>query len=153
MKTLKKALTVLLFFIFLFCVLNANSQTINYTWDNQSGCDWTIMLYNNATPQVAYIASGTAAPAFSGVGTVPALGCLSIPFSSPSKFEFIDPNCGCVITVTLPTGGTTVTGIVSNCAAQGCSPQCHPTNPTTQISVTPISPNLICTEEYAIVIQ
>ncbi len=151
MKTLKKIFAQVLLFIITSFAFQVKAQTIKYTWDNQSGCDWEITVYNDATPPVAYTAAGLA-PATSGIGTVPSSGCLSILGTFPGKIKFVDPNCGCEITVLLPTSGTTVTSIGTICAAQGCTP-CHPTNPTTQISVSPISPNLTCAEEYAIVIQ
>ena len=151
MKTIKKIFALVLLFIITSSAFEVQAQTLKYTWDNQSGCDWEITLYDNATPPVAYTVAGLA-PAFTGVGTIPTSGCLGAPLRVPTTFKFVDPNCGCLIQVTLPTAGTTVTGVDTICAAQGCTP-CHPSTPTTQISVTPVNPSLTCTVEYAIVIQ
>ena len=95
--------------------------------------------------------AGTSAPAYTGVGTVPSSGCQSIFNSAPLSIKLVDPGCGCELLFSLPLGGTN-SSVTSDCAAQGCS-QCHPSNPTTQISVLPISPSLTCDEKYTIVIQ
>jgi len=152
MKTIKNIFKLALFFTIISSAFVVKAQTFRNTWDNQSGCDWQIYVYDNLG--VLYVVAGTSAPAFTGVGTVPSPGCLGSPSPRvPTTIKLVEASCACEIIFPLPTGGINTT-IISDCIPQGClSSGCDPTNPTTQISVTSVSPSLTCTQEYAIVIQ
>jgi hypothetical protein len=153
MKTIQNLYKIVLILtISVFFAIEAKSQTFNYTWDNQSGCDWQIYVYDNVG--LVYVIAGTSAPAFSGVGTVPASGCLGVTSGRvPTTIKLIEASCACEIDFAIPSGGVNST-IISDCIPQGCPTNgCDPTNPTTQISVTVNTPSFPCDQDYTIVIQ
>ena len=148
MKTIKKIFVFVLLFTISSLAFKANAQTINYIWDNQSGCDWVIQVTDaGGTPTVA---GGASAIALSGPGTVPASGCISP--ASGSNFTFKNLGCGCELLIPLSNTSTTL-NVTADCLTQGCDPVYCTTIPTTTVITVVKSTGLTCNDEYTITIQ
>lgn len=145
MKMLKKLLTLAL-----FCSISSlklSAQSVKYTWDNQSGCDWEIQAEDNMG--VPTVAGSVTAFALTGTGTVPASGCMATP--SNGKIRFKNLGCGCELTADI--GTSTTINVTSDCLTQGCDPvYCTTTPTTTQITVVQVATPLTCLDEYTITI-
>jgi hypothetical protein len=148
MKTIKKIFALVLLFTITSFALEVKAQTINYTWENQSGCDWVIQVTDaGGTPTVA---GGASANALSGPATVPTSGCISPP--SGSNFTFKNLGCGCEVFAPVGASSTTI-NVTADCLTQGCDPVYCTTSPTTTLITVVKSPGLTCNDEYTITIQ
>ncbi|NUM32880.1 MAG: hypothetical protein HUU47_11235 [Bacteroidetes bacterium] len=149
---MKKKITILMVLAFLTLSKNVVAQCINYTWTNNSGCDWEITFFDNMGVSIA--ASKATATALSGTPTIPTGGgCFScLANMNGGRIDFVN-SCGCTISISLLAGGT-VTTVINDCASQGCTPISCSNSPTTSsISAIANTPSFPCTYNYTITIN
>jgi hypothetical protein len=128
------------------------AQCMNYTWTNNSGCDWNITFYDNTGTAIAL--SVATATALSGPVTVPSGGnCFACNANMINgRIDFTN-SCGCTISFNLLAGGT-VLSVGTVCSGMGCSLiSCSGSPTTSSITVTQTTTGVPCLYEYIITIN